>query len=128
MKNLEESLQGEIERGEFNEINDDGFAYKMVFEALKKEPEFHVSLPFADRIISKIEKKEEQRIFRWMWFGIFCCVIAAGVAIALTDSMWSTGVFTFLSSYSGLVIFAVAFILLLQWVDKKVINKQLKLH
>lgn len=117
----DEELQNKIEAG-MPVHSDDGEAYQCVFTALKQEPAFHVSLPFADRIIAKIEKREEQRDFRWLAFGIFLSVIALIVALALTKA-WTVGVFSFISGYPGLIVFGIAFILFLQWVDKKLVRK-----
>ncbi len=125
MKRSEEELQNQIEKGLVNE-SDDAHAYQRVFDALKKEPDFHVSLPFADRILAVIEKKEEQRDYWWMAAGIFLTVIALIVSIFLTTAHWTAGIFTFLSGYRGLVVFGITFILLLHWVDKKVIRKQIR--
>lgn len=124
MKRAEEELQHQIENGIVNE-SDDARAYQHVFDALKKEPDFHVSLPFADRVLAIIEKKEEKRDYWWMAAGIFLTVIALIVSLVLTSTHWTAGAFTFLSGYPGLVAFGISFILLLQWVDKKVIRKQI---
>ncbi|MEY4931376.1 MAG: hypothetical protein RI909_2100 [Bacteroidota bacterium] len=125
MKRAEEELQHQIENGLVINESDDARAYQRVFDALKNEPDFHVSLPFADRILAIIEKKEEQRDYWWMAAGIFLTVIALIVSLALTSAHWTAGAFTFLSGYPGLVVFGIAFILLLHWVDKKVIRKQI---
>jgi hypothetical protein len=127
MKRTEEELQNQIEKGLVNE-SEDARAYQRVFDALKKEPDFHVSLPFADRILALVEKKEEKRDYWWMAAGIFLTVIALIVSIVLTSAHWTAGIFTFLSGYQGLVAFGIAFILLLHWVDKKVIRKQINLQ
>ena len=120
----DEELQKQLEAG-MPAHNDDGEAYQLVFNALKKEPAFHVSLPFADRIIAKIEKREEQRDFRWLAFGIFLSVIALIIALVITNA-WTIGVFSFISGYPGLIVFGIAFVLLLQWVDKRVLRKHLE--
>jgi hypothetical protein len=127
MKHAEEELQNQIENGLINE-SDDARAYQRVFDALKKEPDFHVSLPFADRILAIIEKKEEKRDYWWMAAGIFLSVIALIVSLVLTSAHWTAGAFTFLSSYPGLVAFGIAFILLLHWVDKKMLKKRIELR
>ncbi len=127
MKRSEEELQNEIENGLVS-VSDDARAYQLVFDALKKEPDFHVSFPFADRVVALIEKKEEKRDYWWLAVGILLIVVTLIVTLALTKIHWTTGVFTFVTGYSGLVVFGVAFILLLQWVDKKVIKKQINLH
>jgi len=124
----EEELQNQIEEGIRTHDSVDALAYQRVFNSLKKEPDFHVSLPFADRIITLIEKREERKDFWWIAAGIFLTVIALIVALALTKVKWNTGAFTFVSEYYGLLLFGVAFILLLQWIDKKVVRKQLNLR
>lgn len=128
MKHSEEELQNQIEQGLVTESGDDIRAYQRVFDALKKEPDYHVSLPFADRIIAIINKREEKRDYWWIAIGIFLTVIAMIVSLALTSAHWSTGVFKFLSGYPGLVAFGIVFILLLQWVDRKIIKKRFELR
>lgn len=120
----EEELQNQIERGSVNHDSEDALAYQRVFNSLKKEPDFHVSLPFADRILALIEKKEERKDYWWMAAGIFLSVVALIVVLALTKVNWTTGAFTFISKYAGLVVFGIGFILLLQWVDKKIVKKR----
>lgn len=120
----EEELQNQIEQGLRTHDSDDALAYQRVFNFLKKEPDFHVSLPFADRIIALIEKKEERKDFGWIAAGIFLTVIALIVALAMTKVKWNTGAFTFISEYYGLFLFGIAFVLMLQWVDKKFVLKQ----
>jgi hypothetical protein len=126
MKRSEEELQNQIEKGLFSESSEDARAYQRIFDALKKEPEFHVSLPFADRIVAIIEKKEEKQDYFWMAAGIFLIVVTLMVSLALAEIHWTAGVFTFLSGNSGLILFGVAFILLLHWVDKKIIKKRIE--
>ncbi len=126
--NHEEELQNQVEQGLAANNSEDAFAYQRVFNSLKKEPDFHVSLPFADRVVALIEKREEQKDYWWLAAGLFLSVITLIVAIALTKVTWSAGAFTFVSDYYGLVLFGIVFILLLQWVDKRVIKKQLDLR
>jgi len=128
MKRSEEELQNQIEKGLVDESSEDARAYQRVFDALKKEPDFHVSLSFADRLIALVDKKEEQRDYWWMATGIFLTVIALIVSFLLTSANWNTGVFTFVSGYTGLVVFGVAFILVLHWIDRRVIKKQMDLN
>jgi len=117
----DEELQNKIEAGMLVH-SDDGEAYRHVFTALKQEPAFHVSLPFADRILAKIEKREEQRDFRWLALGIFLSVIALIVALVITNA-WTIGVFSFISGYPGLVVFGIVFVLFLHWMDKKLVRR-----
>ncbi len=124
----EEELQNQIERGFVNNHSEDVLAYQRVFDSLKKDPDFHVSLQFADRVLVLIEKKEERQDYWWMAAGIFLSVVALIVVLALTKVNWTTGAFTFISNYAGLVAFGIAFILLLQWVDKKIVKRRFELR
>ena len=123
----EEDLQNKIEQGLTSNASIDGEAYQYVFKSLKREPTFHVSISFADRVVSMLDKKEERRDYWWMAAGIFLSIIALILTFVIVKAELTTGVFTFLSGYQGLIIFGVAFILLLHWVDKKVIKKQLSI-
>lgn len=124
----EEELQNQIEHGLATHGSEDAVAYQCVFDSLRKEPDFHVSLPFADRIVARIEKKEERKDYGWMAAGIFLSVIALIVVLAITKVNWTIGAFTFISEYYGLVGFGIVFILLLQWIDKKLIKKRFELR
>jgi hypothetical protein len=120
----DEELQKQAEAGS-HAYDEESEAYRHVFKALQHEPAFHVSLPFADRILAKLEKRDEQRDFRWLAFGIFLSVVALVIVLALTNA-WTIGVFSFVSGYPGLVIFGVMFIVFLNWVDKRVLRKHLE--
>ncbi len=127
MKYADKELQNQIEKGLLNHESEDAGAYQRVFNVLKKEPDFHVSLPFADRIIALVDKKEERRDLWWLAVGIFLTVIALMVSLALTSTQWNAGVFTFVAHHSALVVFGIAFVLLLHLVDKKIINKSIEI-
>ena len=123
MTTKEEELQNQIEKAGSSVDGVDAYAYKKVFDALKQEPDFHLSVDFADRVIQKIEiKKESSSDFIWFGVGIFMFAVAALVAIVLTDFKVSFGALNFITGYPGLFIFGAAFILGLQWLDKKLIR------
>lgn len=118
----DEILQNKIESG--NETHGtDADAYKIVFNSLKQNPQYKLSANFASNVSSRIASKKS---FNWDYF----LFVAAGIsflavliyAIALVKPTFSTGVFTFVSGYSGLVVFAMTFILLLNFIDKKLIR------
>jgi sensor c-di-GMP phosphodiesterase-like protein len=125
MKKQDEELQNSIERGLVHDETEDARAYRRVFEALKKEPDFQVPISFADRMIALIDKREEKRDHWWLGAGIFLSLMAMIVAVTLTDADFSINAFKFFSGYRGLVFFGIAFILLLHWIDKKMIRKQI---
>lgn len=123
MTTKDEELQNQIERNESSFEGVDAYAYKKVFDALKREPDFHLPINFADRVVQKIEtKKESSTDFVWFGLGIFTFAIAAVVAIVLTDFKISFGALKFISGYPGLFIFGVGFILFIQWLDKKLVK------
>ena len=123
MTTKEEELQNQIEKTGMLADGVDAYAYKKVFNALKQEPDFHLPGNFADRVIQKIEvKKETSSDFIWFGLGIFLFAAAAIVAIVLTDFKVSFGALKFMAGYPGLFIFGAAFILGLQWLDKKLVR------
>ena len=74
MKLTDEELQNKIEQG-FVETSTDALAYQQVFKALKKDPQFNLPIQSADRLVSLIEKKEEQRDYYWLAIGILFSII-----------------------------------------------------
>jgi hypothetical protein len=130
MNRHEEDLQGKVERNEPVNTNDlDANSYRIVFRALKKEPEMTLSSPFEERIIRlMIEKRlrEERRDRFWFGFGIALILIAFIVAIVLTGFAFDFGFLKDMADYKGLAVFAVIFIALLNWVDKKFITREVK--
>jgi hypothetical protein len=119
----DEDLQNQIEKADSSIDGIDAYAYKKVFDALKQEPDFHLPVNFADKVVQKIEaKKESSNDFLWFGIGIFMFAIAAIVAIVLTDFKVSFGVFKFISGYPGFFIFGIGFILFIQWLDKKLVR------
>ena len=78
----------------------------------------------ANLLIEEKEKvKEISRDSFWLGLGLFSIVIALIVALVLTDFKLSFGAFQFFAGYPGLVFFGIAFIALLNWVDKKIVRK-----
>ena len=127
MKLTDEELQTKIEQG-LTEASADAQAYQHVFKVLKIDPEFNLPIQFANRLVSLLEKKEEKRDYFWLAMGILLSIISLIVTIALLFERWSINSFSFLSSNVGLVVFGVLFVALLQWIDKKIIRKQLESH
>jgi len=123
----EDQLQESTERG--NDIpSKDGRAYRAVFNALKREHDFVLPPSFANRIVGQLTERRSSRDMLWLYLGLGSMLITLAIVIAIigsrTDFRFLTmGTFTFLSSYKGLVIFGIAFILALQWVDKKFVRK-----
>jgi len=127
MKHEDQNLQKQFDEENFSAGGVDAQAYQKVFDVLKREPEYTLPVYFADRLVTLIESKEKSKeVSRdkfWLSLGLFSFVITLTVALALTDFKLSFGVFRFFAGYPGLVFFGIAFILLLNWIDKKIIRK-----
>lgn len=126
MKTTDEELQRQIEKGDFSSQGIDAHAYQKVFGALKREPEYRLPLYFADRVIDLVEEKtkaKESALDKfWMGLALFAFLIGLIITFAITGFKLSVGAFLFISGYQGLVIFGAAFILLLNWIEKKIVK------
>ncbi len=102
----------------------EGLAYKKVFDAITVEPSLNLPFNFADTVIKQIENREAKSTaydLRWLAVGIFVLLLGAVVS----GFKPSFGAFKFWASYPGLFAFGLAFILFLQWLDKKWVNPRL---
>ena len=128
MSEKEEELQKNLEEGETPISDDlDVRAYQSVFSALKNEPTIFLHASFADQVISMVERNQRKNTFKeyfWICIGVFLLLSAFATAIVLTDFKISAGVFSWLSSYKGLIIFGAAFIGLLHWLDKRLLKNK----
>ncbi len=126
MKNTEEELQQKIEQGLSVDHSLDSLLYQKVYSALKQETEFQLPAHFADKLIDRLESRSNKsHDHLWIALGVGAFAIAAGVTIYLTGFRANLGIFRFLSGYSGLAVFGVAFILGLQLLDKKISYRKL---
>lgn len=117
----DEELQRYAQENRLTGSDRDSRAYRAVFDALKREPEFRVSSEFSDTVLSRISAAEGRSLYYWMAFVFLGFVIAAGVAIALTGFKPEFGFLKHISRFTGLLVFGAAFILFLQWVDRKLV-------
>jgi hypothetical protein len=127
MNTNEENLQNQMESGK-PASGLDAHAYQIVFNELRKEPTYSLSADFAQNVVNKIvfadQKKESKSDLFFLSFGIFFIAVALVVAVALTSFKLDFGIFSFISGYKGLLLFAAAFIAFLNWLDKRLIGKQ----
>jgi len=131
----EEELQHKLEAGE-HITGKDAAAYRKVFDALEREPDFRLPMNFADAVMSRIESKQESRKeYFLIGGGVLFFVIATIVAYFMTDFRLSSdtfklqtnlNAFQFVKNYMGLFIFGAAFIILLQWLDKRFVKSAAK--
>lgn len=122
----DEELQKQVERGDIAHADGDVVAYQKVFEILEEEPDFVLPTRFSDQVITRFvqlkERKETKRAYLWLAIGLTTFLAATIFAVVETGFTMTPGIFKFVSNYSGLLIFAVAFILMLQWVDKRLVH------
>src|SRR5687768_13187878 len=126
MNAYEEELQKKIEEGKTPQGDElDVKAYREVFRALKKEPGYSVSPGFIDSIVMRVEEKrskDSSRDMLWFGAGIFLMVVALIVAIAFTGFKINAGFLANMGEFKGVIIFGIAFITFLNWVDKRLIR------
>lgn len=122
MEYRDEELQHSMEKNLVNCSDKDSRAYRVVFDALQLEPEFRLSSKFSDSVIQRLEASEGRSQYFWLALGFIGFVIAAVVAVVLTDFSPDFGFLKHISKFTGLFIFGAAFIVLLQWIDKKLFH------
>ena len=118
----DEELQNKVEKG-INGTSADERAYRRVFDILKHEPSIALSSGFASRVVDRLQRKSSTSDVAWLTIGIVSFVIAMIVAIAMTGFTLNWGVFKFISGYPGLIAFGIAFVLMLQWIDKRLVRR-----
>lgn len=125
MKTQDEKLQESIEQGVFESSDLDSKAYQIVFGAVNREPNVHLSPQFSNKVIDQIIKTEEKRSSRkdliWLGMGVFALIITAIVTVAFIGFKPNSGAFKFVGNYGGLLIFAALLVGLFHWIEKKVL-------
>lgn len=127
MNRYEEELQNNIEAGrQTGEDDADVKAYREVFRVLSKPPQTSLPPDFADRIVARIEEKREhesEKDLIWFSAGIAIMVLVLVATVLYTGFSLDLGFLKEMSGYAGLFIFGVAFIMLLNILDKKLVIK-----
>jgi hypothetical protein len=127
MNHYEEELQKRIEAGlrEGDEL--DVKSYEQVFRILKDEPQVELPSNFASRIIFLVEaeqKKSASRDFFWLGVGIFFMIVCFVVAVAKTNFKFEMGFLKEMSGYTGLLVFGVAFVIALSFLEKRLLSQE----
>ena len=121
----DEELQNSIEGNPVGESLEER-SYRKVFKALQKEPSFQLTPHFANQVMSKLKLNSgvsSQRDIYWLSAGIAGFIVAMIVTVALTDFRFTLGGLKFIAGYRGLFVFGILFILGLQWIDKRIVQK-----
>ncbi len=125
---MNEEFKNQLRQEGVRSDSHDGLAYQKVFDALSHEPQFQLPHNFADQVIRRIEHKQKESTKRdnlFLILGIGAFIIAGIVGSLMIGFKPDLGIFKFLSGYSGLMIFAIAFVIFIQWLDKRVVRKNL---
>lgn len=131
MSREEEEIQNRVISGDITANDPDAIAYRLVFMALQKETVGELPSGFAAGIVQRLRVRAIRREKIWERSLIISAslVIFAGLTYALftvqlsritIDFTW--GAFSFLSSYSGLIGFAAVFIVLLHFIDRRLLR------
>jgi len=126
MSPYEEELQKSLERGQ-NPKGDglDVRAYQEVFRSLNKDPGYELSGHFAERVVSRLvstQQSQDSKDYWWFGAGVLFLAIASLATILFTGFRFDFGFLNEMSDYKGLAIFGIAFILFLNWLDKRLIK------
>jgi hypothetical protein len=99
---------------------------EIVSNALENVSGFELSPDFADRVVGMVHKKVIQREAKrdrwWLVTGIVSLIAVFAFAFTRIKFTASVGVFTFVQSYWGLVVFGILFVTALHIIDKRIIS------
>src|SRR5687768_6870975 len=128
MNPYEEEMQEKLERGETPAGDGlDVKAYQAVFQALKKDPGYELQPDFAARVADRVMKGQKggfSKDYLWFGAGILFLIIALVGTILYTGFRFDFGFLNAMSDYKGLAIFGIVFVLLLNWLDKKLVKEK----
>jgi hypothetical protein len=132
MNRDEEKLQEKIEANLWaDDGNPNAQAYRQVFQALEKSPRYALPDAFADNVLQKVERKEQQSLwttYAWLAAGIVLLIGGSIAAVILTGFRFEAGFLRGMADYKGLLAFGVAFVLFLHWLDKRLIHRHKPSH
>lgn len=126
MNPYEEELQKRIEEGQMPKGDEsDVRAYGEIFRVLKKEPGFELPSNFADRVVGRVMEKRTRDLSKeYFWFGAGIVFLAVSflATVYFTGFSPDLGFLKSMADYKGLVIFGALFIVLLNWLDKRLVR------
>ena len=132
MNAYEEEIQRNLEQGKTPKGDGlDVKAYQEIFRALQKDPRHDLPSDFASRVAARVVARHQSRISRdYFWFGagMLFLVIAFLATVLFTGFRFDFGFLNVMADYKGLVIFGIAFIVLLNWLDKRLVKEKQMQH
>lgn len=132
MNPYEDELQENVEKGQTpNGDSLDSKAYQAVFRALKKDPDFQLPSTFAETVAARVLARQNEKVSKdYLWFaaGILFLILSFAGTLVYTgfrlDLKLDFGFLAVMSDYKGLAVFGIAFIFLLNWLDKKLVKEK----
>ncbi len=124
----EDDIQQQIERGKYPQ-NQDEAAYLHVFNALKKMPSDQPVHGLADRVVLRLEKRSVSTRSSLEWalsiFGGLLLLAGLGATVVLTNFKLNFGFLSAMRDYTGLVVFGIVFIVVLNVIDRQLVRKRI---
>jgi len=132
MSPYEEELQKNIENSPRLESDDlNTRSYQEVFRVLSKDPGYELPQQFASKVIARLEerkRRDQSRDYFWFFAGLtFILLVSVGTIIYIGYKP-DFGFLAGMSEYKGLVAFAIAFIIFLNWLDKRLVKEKIMQH
>lgn len=127
MNSEKEKLRELLNEDKSTSINQlDVEAVSRMLSVLEKEDRsVHLSGNFSAGIIQKIVQKQK-RENRFSWFGylagVLGIIVSLIISLLVVDFKIDLGFLKGISSYSGLFLFGIAFILVLNFIEKRIIR------
>ena len=120
-------LKEQLQLEGHNENDPEATVYKNIWSALHRDPEFALPPQFADRVVDKIvlsSRKASSRDMFYLVLGVTVITVIALVGAVMSDFKPDFGVFKFLSSNAGLLVFGILFIGIIQWLDNTLLKRK----
>jgi hypothetical protein len=125
--NHDEEMQNRIASGKIGETADE-LAYQAVFKALAKEQPSRIAPGLADRVILRLEKRKEERksSFDLIMAIVGGLLFIAGfiVTLVVTGFRPDFGFLEAIADFKGLFLFGIAFIIVINIIDKQLMRKK----
>ena len=123
----DEDMQNKISRGKAGETADE-IAYQAVFKALVKEQPVEIKTGLADRVILRLEKRNEVRKSSFdltlAITGGLLFLIGLIASVVITGFRPDFGFLNAVADFKGLFLFGVAFIIVINIIDKQLMRKK----
>ena len=133
MSSRDEEIQKNFEKGHIPDADSvEVKAYRQVFRALKKDPGYALPEHFAAGVVSRLDARKRSQDARdhfWFGAGIFFIALAFVATILytglrVTRFTLDLGFLSAMADYKGLALFGLIFILLLNWLDKRLLRSR----